>query len=301
MPTVALSLCQDRFATAIWAGDRVRTLAEVGQALGRPLALSDDGLSDRTIARLYLGNEFCETLLPRPGGLERALRCADAAGVPVTLLTPMLSDEGHDRLRALLPRLPEDSEVVANDWGTLALLRREHPRLRPVIGRLLCKMIKDPRLPSAEWARLYPHGIFSEPFRRMVEGFGVQRIEIDVPPYVQAEDLRCDGLSLSVHAPYGFATKGRACKIGSLGLEDGAKFAIGHSCRKECLTHVGVLEREGGAASADLRTFQRGTTVFYRHSPAMAQAVRDAAARGWIDRIVLSGDWNEDHGTDQPH
>ena len=38
------------------------------------------------------------------------------------------------------------TEVVVNDWGVLRLVRREFPGLRPVLGRLMNKMMRDPRV-----------------------------------------------------------------------------------------------------------------------------------------------------------
>ncbi len=177
------------------------------------------------------------------------------------------------------------------------MLRDARPDLCPVAGRLLCKMVKDPRLPSAEWTRLYPHGIHSGPFGAVLTQLGVQRIEMDVPPFADINDFRSDHARVSVHAPYGFSVKGRACRIGSLGQPPEGKFASDQDCRRECLSYVGDLSR-GDAGTGDLRTFQRGNTLFYRHSPSMNSALAAALAEGWIDRLILNGDWNENR---RPH
>lgn len=258
------------------------------------------GVADRMVGRLHFGNEFCETLVPTPSTLDRAVDRAERAGVRISLLTSMVSDHGIAALRRLFPRLPAGSEVIVNDWGLMVAME-DFPDLAPVAGRLLCKMIKDPRLPSAEWARLYPHGVFTPAFRGILDRFGVRRIELDVPPFADVADFRCDGLEVSVHLPFGYSVKGRACKIGSLHLADADKFATGHSCRKECLSYVGSLSRPADMAANDLPTFQRGNTVFYRHSSDMGEAVMAAVRDGWIDRVVLAGDWNEDHGANQPN
>ena len=255
-------------------------------------------LNRHAASRLHFGSEFCETLLPSPVQLRSVIAAAERRGVGLALATPMNSDAGIRRLHQLLPLLPAGSEVVGNDWGTLALLRREYPHLHAVAGRLLCKMVKDPRLPSAEWARLYPHGVHSTPFRGLLARLGVRRIELDVPPFAAAADFRSPDFGVSVHAPYGYSVKGRACRIGSLNQPDGEKFMTGHRCRRECLTYAATLSRpEHG--STDLSTFQRGNTVFYRHSPAMTEAVQAAVSQGWIDRIIVSGDWNEDRRAGQ--
>lgn len=273
--------------------DHRRTLpAEVEMCLGvvDPRRLDQVMAGAPAPARLHLGGEFCETLMPSPLQLNRAIATAREHGAAVTLVTPVMSDAALAQLKRLLALLPDGSEVVGNDWGTLALLHRDHRHLSPVAGRLLCKMVKDPRLPSAEWARLYPHGVHSRQFRALLDRLGVRRIELDVPPFAAPEDFRSNGLAVSVHVPFGYSVKGRACRIGSLHQPDERKFMTGHACRKECLTWTATLSR-AEAGGLDLATVQRGNTLFYRHSEAMSEAVRAAAAQGWIDRVVVAGDF----------
>lgn len=288
---VALSLVDPRSVDAVLAGG-APTVADCLDRLRLRDAAAFDGLGGHQVGRLQFGSEFCETLLPNPGQLRQVAAAAGLTGVALTLVTPIMSDAGIARLKALLPQLHPGSEVVANDWGTLRLLARERPDLVPIAGRMICKMVKDPRLPSAEWARLYPHGIHAGPFARVLTGLGVGRIEMDVPPFADIGDFRSTRFKVSAHAPFGFSVKGRACRIGSLNQPEEAKFATGHACRKECLTLVGELSRPELGAN-DLYTFQRGNTVFYRHSDGMGAAVGAAVRDGWIDRIVVAGDWHE--------
>lgn len=296
MSEVALTLIQARGLERLLESGPLR-VADCARALGWPSPPLPDGVDGRTVTRIHLGSEFCETLLPSDAQLRQALGLIAAAGLDFALLTPALSDAGLAALGALLPLLPSGTEVVANDWGALRLLRDHRPDLTPVAGRLLCKMVKDPRLPSAEWARLYPHGVHSGPFGTILERMGVSRIEMDVPPFAEAGDFRPGTARVAVHAPYGFSVKGRACRIGSLAQPPEGKFTSGQECRRECLVYVGGLSR-GDAGAGDLPTFQRGNTVFYRHSPAMIAALSRALAEGWIDRLVLNGDWNENR---RPH
>lgn len=252
---------------------------------------------DATVTHLHFGNEFCERLLPEAGVLSQALESAGRFGVELVLATPMLADKGLEQLRTLLRQLPDGSEVVANDFGTLRILQREFGTLRPVAGRMLCKVIKDPRLPNETWARLYPPGITAPPFVALLQRLGVVRMEMDVAPFAQAEDFADLPLPVAVHAPYGYSVKGRICRPGSLHQIGPDKFAPDHDCHKECLVYRGAMKREGPAAGRDLHTFQRGNTLFYRHSPAMQQAFSQAVDNGWIGRLVVAGDWHENHRT----
>ncbi len=253
--------------------------------------------SELLIERVHLGNEFCERLLPTPVQLQTAQQHARTLGVEISLLTPLLTDSGSKRLRLLLDRLPPGAEVVVNDWGTLRLIRTEYPALEPLLGRLLYKMIKDPRLPSAQWTKLHPHSGRSKPFQRLLARFGVDHIEMDVPPFTQDEQFLVGDLGLSVHLPYGYVVKGRMCRIGSLGEHDSGKFIAAHACRKECLDYVCRLERPQptGAqqCAQELVGFQRGNTQFYRYSGPMQAKLVEAVKQGLIKRLVFAGDWNE--------
>lgn len=288
-PAVALALVDLRHLPALGCPGAL-TVAACGAALGWRHDPFGGALAARRVTRLQVGGEACERLLPAPRLLAAALEFAQARGLDLSLATPLLSDQGMAELRCLLDRLPAGTEVIANDWGTLRLLAHAFPALVPVAGRLMCKLVKDPRLPSAAWARLYPHGIQAAPFAAMLARFGVRRIEMDVPPFADAADFPDDGLQVGVHAPFGVSAKGRSCRIGSLHQPEVLKFAAGHRCARECLTYTAAMTRPLGAA--DLPTHLRGTTLLHAHSPAMAEALLAAAAAGAVDRIILSGDWH---------
>lgn len=247
-----------------------------------PLALALAGVAP---SRYYFGSEFCEFLLPAAEVLKRALRLVEAAGARLTLQTPIASDGVIERLGELLPLLPDDAELVVNDWGVASYAQREFPRLRLAAGRQLCKMIKDPRLDSAVWAELYPHGLGGRSFRALLDRLAITRIELDLPPYARPEVFSGLGSAAALHAPYAYVTKGRICKIGSLSLAATQRYAPGRECQRECLSYEAGSERPGKAA--DLPTWARGNTVFYRHSRAMSAAAAEAVARGWLQRIVV--------------
>jgi hypothetical protein len=250
-------------------------------------------LTARPVGRLHLGNEFCERLIPSPTLLKRTIGVADAAGLALTLATPSVPDAGLARLRRLFRMLPEGAEAVVNDYGVLRLLAREFPALEPVAGRQLCKMIKDPRLPTEQWARLNPPGLGSPVFEDILGRFGVRRAEVDVPPFARPTDLKAGGMALSVHAPFGYAVRGRVCRIGSLRFEGAAKFRPDQACAKECLRYACRLTRPADRGRHDLDSFQRGNSIFYRHDAGMRDAMWRAMENGWIDRIVLPGNWRE--------
>lgn len=294
-PKIALTLVEGRQLPKL-VGEGAPTVGHCRRVMGWPDHPFVTALAEDVITQLRIGNEFCETLLPAETLLATAVRQADAAGLALALVTPVLSDDGLARLAPLLGRLPAGSEVVGNDLGVLRYVGRCRPDLRLVAGRLLCKMIKDPRLPSATWAKLYPHGVHSPHFAKLLARLGVGRLEMDVPPFADATDFRGGEMAVAVHVPYGFAVRGRTCKIGSLHAAPSDKFAPGEPCRRECLAYGASLRRPGN--EDDLPTFQRGHTIFYAHSSQMSAALATAVAGGSVDRLILPGDWNEDRRAD---
>jgi hypothetical protein len=292
-PEVAVAFADEdrlrRFVTAISADPSVHWPALID--------LGDAGLEDLTggrgVSRIYFGNEFCERLLPSQAVADSVAKLVNGAGLAFSLATPTLSDDGLDAMRALLASLPAGSEVSVNDWGLMRAVRRDFPGLRMSAGRLLCKMLKEPRAPSAEWMELGGHGFMSPGFEVLLARLNVDRVEIDLAPFVRIDDLRAPATAVSVYVPFGFATTGRICRIGSVHQPVARKFSAGHNCARECLTYLTEMEPQRETSSSEMRPFQRGNTVFYRHTPAMSAVLAGALAAGMADRIIVSGDWNE--------
>ena len=236
-------------------------------------------------SHLYFGSEFCEHLFPEPPALERALATAAALGLTLVLATPVANDRLVARILQAAERLPPGAEILVNDWGVASAVRAAQPQRRLVAGRQLAKMIKDPRLPSPAWMKPYPSGYGAEGYRRVLATLGLGRIELDVPPFASVETFAVEDLAVTLWAPFAYVAKGRICKIGSLRQEDGAKFAPGGACHRECL---GVLEVGTAPSVSGLMSYARGNSIYYRHEPAMAQVVRLALAQGSVSRLVLS-------------
>ncbi len=242
-------------------------------------------------SRAYYGSDFCQTLLPSASAALDAL-AAVRGHAAFTLVTPPVNDAGLRRVGALLSALDDAAdpdgatEVVVNDWGVLSLVR-ERPRLTPVLGRLLTRMLRDPRLPpdrvdaqgSPEAARaLRQASVTSPPFRSMLASLGVRRVELD--PVVQglAMDFESMGLAPALHAPFGYVTTGRVCLFAALHQPAARRFEVGAPCRMECRSFSATM-RDAPSGGAALIT--AGNTVFQRHErPVIAQALAALAAPG---------------------
>jgi hypothetical protein len=256
------------------------------------------------LARIYYGPEFCEHLLPSPERLRRVLAAAlEAGSLPVTLLLPWATDAGLARIGPLLAVFEEKAgpgaEAVVNDWGVLRLLRREFPGLTPVLGRLMNKMMRDPRVapfystgPAEARKALSGSSARLPAYQRFLLDAGVRRIELD--PLLQGIDQDLDGTGLrsTLWLPFGYAASGRICVSGSLHLPRADRFRYDLPCRHECQEDSVELRntRSPFAESRDLVLWRRGNTVFY---PVLGKPLEDAIEsipRIGADRVVLELD-----------
>lgn len=244
-------------------------------------------LAEFSPTHIYFGSEFCEHLLPSAHALRKALEVARGRGLGFALLTPVASPEVLRRIGALLPLLPDGSEIVVNDWGVAAFVAEQFPSLRAIAGRVLCRMVKDPRLDAA-WAHHCGLGLDSPFLQRVMRNLGIERVEIDMPLFADQIVLGRVPFLQGVHLPYFCVAKGRMCRIGSMSLEGPGKFAAGHRCKKECLDLVSETCRPG--AQDGWPTFQVGNSIFGRHSPRTIDALIAAVEDGTVPRLVLAGE-----------
>lgn len=249
--------------------------------------------------RLYFGSEYCQYRLPRPKDLLKAWQTAEDNRLSFTLVTPYLPQSGLSRLVELLETLKHEREleVVVNDWGILHLLRRAYPQFQPVVGRLLNKMIRDPRvahLYGREGAPVRARQSFRQSaytvsyFRSFLEKMAVKRVELDNA--IQGMDLQFDsGLDVSLHIGYGCVATGRSCLVGTLHKPKEEKFKGDVVCRQQCQHYqaglINVRERLG---PLPMRMVQKGNSVFYQQTKELIDRGINWAFSHQVNRLVFS-------------
>lgn len=245
------------------------------------------------------GTEFCENLIPARTAVARAIEAAGSRGMAFTLLTPYVGNDGLAALRPLFEALSEagGGEVVFNDWGVLNLLRREHPALTPVQGRLLNKSLRDPRVtpmyasapsPAATMAALRGSNLGSESYTGLLARLGVGAVEMDNLP--QGNDLGFAARGVRVHAylPFGFISTSRICMAAGLHYRKSDKFQPGADCRHECQTHL--LEyayTNSPFGNREQKFYLKGNSYFYAHTEPMLRALLAEARAGQVARLIL--------------
>lgn len=249
--------------------------------------------------RLYFGQEFCSRLIPEKEEMTGAISKSHNKGLEFSLVTPYATEKALDRLEELLAALESIrpfSEVICNDWGVIYLIRKKFSTLVPVMGRLLNKACRDPRIvkhlkgiPDGE-ASAYRFSSSANPYlKSLLKMLGVARVEADNLPQGMEGGLLDRGVPASLYIPYGFVSTGRICFPGSWGLRQREKFmASGSSCSRLCRRYFLEMKDLGGCVGGDAveEVFQKGNTVFYRQSEGLlAGGLKKARALG-VDRIV---------------
>ena len=172
-------------------------------------------------SRIYFGNEFCERLMPTEKELGSVLDFVENNRLRFTLLTPYVTNAGLEKLAKLIALLAgrrESSEVVFNDWGVLEIINRDSTYLQPVMGRLLNKMKRGPRLmhfldlvPKETVDYFRTCSLEMPAFQKFLIENSVRRAELDNLLQGIDLDLSGSGISLSLYVPYAYVTTTRLC------------------------------------------------------------------------------------------
>jgi len=244
--------------------------------------LSDD------FTRLYFGAEFCERLIPSRRELETALCIARERALDFTWMTPFVTNRGLDLLDELLPvvaRTFPAAEVVVNDWGVLHLLRSESPEFKPVLGRLLNKSKRGPRIMNIfkqippETRDYFQGSNLDVPSAiRFLRHQGIERVEFDNA----LQGIELEGSDPEIHTslylPFAVVSVTRFCLAAN--CDDPEKIeAIGvFPCGRECLNYSFNLYNP----VMTLPLIRRGNAVFF-----VNENIPDIVSRQQVDRIVV--------------
>ncbi|MBS7647419.1 MAG: hypothetical protein QXR45_10840 [Candidatus Bathyarchaeia archaeon] len=239
-------------------------------------------------SRLYFGNEFCERLIPRLEDLREILDFVSKSKLHFTFVTPYVTNEGLRNLEKLLDyiiRRKPGCEVVFNDYGVLrVLLNRYRDGLKPVMGRLLNKMKRGPRLmnlidilPETTIKYFKGASIDTQVFQDFLLKNRINRVELD--NLLQGIELNLkNGISASLYIPYGYVTTTRAClaiNCDVLGKED----EIGvFPCNKECQKYVFYIRSK----AMPTVLIRKGNTIFFRNDK-----IPENLEKIGVDRMVL--------------
>lgn len=216
-------------------------------------------ISRRSFSRIYYGAEFCENLIPLPGQVTRVSTRARKEGFALSFLTPYCTDAGLEKLSKIFSLLPDRTEVILNDFGVLKRMREMGlNNLIPVLGRLLVKYKRDPRITFFKMEKrlmgyLRSSNINIPEFQEFLLRNGINRIEIENS--FQGYNFRPDkNIRVSLYYPYVYISTAVRCVFKrALNLPD---------CRRDC--HSGIIKSTVSGLPVNIIT--RGNTEFYSNS-----------------------------------
>lgn len=235
--------------------------------------------------RVYFGDEFCDRLIPSEKELKAVMTATEKRGLPFTLVTPYVTEAGLAKLEKLFLLLPDKTEVVVNDWGVLRVLNSRFAGLVPVLGRLMTKLKRGPRivnfldrLPKDAVDHLKRTNLGVPIYSRFLKDHSIFRAEIDNP--VQGLDLSDvpERIKLSLYIPFAYVTTTRFCLTANCD-DPNKKGMIGvFPCGRECRRYTFYLDNP----VMKKLLIRRGNTLFYQNTE-----IPEGIDSFNIDRVVV--------------
>jgi hypothetical protein len=236
--------------------------------------------------RIYFGQEFCERLLPPKADLEKIISFSLDKDVPLTLVTSYVTDKGLLKLEKLIELFAQKmskAEIVFNDWGVFQFTHENFPELKPVLGRLLNKQKRGPRIMNIidqvpKETREYYTGASLDV--SATSGFlkkkGIMRVEFD--NLLQGLDMTGldNDIKRTLYMPYIFVSTTRFCLTANCDKEDKGVGVM--PCQMECKKYTFNL------TNPVMKTplIRKGNTVFL-----VNENIPDVVSKGEVDRIVI--------------
>lgn len=157
--------------------------------------LTHSWLAGRTPERFYIGNQFCHNLFPTEEQLFSIMDKMRSEGMEITLAFSYIREFMLPSVGKLLEKVDNwccihgmNVEIVVNDWAVAEMLHGKTSRLCPVLGTLLNKRKKDPRMKykSGDISLFQQNSLNAEFYRDfLAEEFHIHRYEWESCGYPQ--------------------------------------------------------------------------------------------------------------------
>ncbi|MDQ0215888.1 hypothetical protein J2S13_002308 [Oikeobacillus pervagus] len=285
---VAIQSIRDlKYAKEPWK--RLETLNEIEMELQTDFFSEWEEMfgEKETPDRIIFGSEFCQYRLPSKKSVKQALDYCWDQQLDFSFATPYVHEQKFQQLLEILEFLNGAAmgnnrpiEVIVNDWGVFHYVREHFQKLDIVIGRLLNKSIRDPRVahyytdPNApkEGKDFYKKtGLLSEPFQQFLSSDNVTGYEFD--QLIQGNSLSKKEAKqiIGLHFPFGCVASGSACMVGFMETEKSDKFRGDPECKQQCQLYIFELKNKRHHDMRN-RVFQKGTTAFYSHDRSLVKS-----------------------------
>lgn len=231
------------------------------------------------VSRVYFGSEFCQYRQQPLATVKRALQLCWENEIEFTYVSSYVHDEKFAQLIEIANYLQQTAieakrsiEFVVNDWGVYYYVKNHYPNLDIIIGRLLNKNIRDPRVakyyndegaPESGKQFFQESGLLSSSFRSFLDDERVVGLEFD--ELIQGHRLSDDPAYRTIfHYPYGCVASGSACMVGFMNEEKKNKYRGNPKCHQQCQSYLFELKNRA-IKDINQTLVQKGNTAFFIH------------------------------------
>ena len=169
--------------------------------------------------RFYIGNQFCHNLFPTEEQLFSIMDKMYSEGSEITLVFSYIREFMLSSVGKLLEKVDNwccihgvNVEIVVNDWAMVEMLCGKTSRLHPVLGTLLNKRKKDPRISYKTGdQKLFEENSLNAQFYRnfLRNTYGICRFEWETCGYTQLFPLGKN----SLHIPFYQTNTSQYCPL----------------------------------------------------------------------------------------
>jgi len=229
-------------------------------------------------------------LLPSAQDIDQVIDFAREHKIPFSLVTPYVTNDGLKKWKKIIEKIAEKnpkSEIIFNDWGILRAIRGISTELTPVLGRLMTKIKRGPRLmnvmdvlPKDAIKHLQSTNLSIRTYRKFLAEKGITRAELDYPLQdIKLNDVGAD-IHLSLYIPFVYVTTTRFCLTASCDIPERKGMVGIFPCKKECQKYTFTLDNPIMPCSL----IRKGNTIFYKNEKI---PTGDELKGKRIDRLVI--------------
>lgn len=219
---------------------------------------------NQKVNRIYFGAEFCERLLTNKNEFFNIINFCQKKNLKHSFITPFCTDYGINKVKELIRHYPPHEEIVVNDFGVLDFLLGKKSPI--VLGRLITKNIKDPRINTIMGNRNRSKIEMFQKFvmnNKLFQDFllenKIYRIELD-NIFQGHKKVSIDRrISLSIYYPYVYITTTRRCLFRRVKSYSDYYSNSMKGCYKDCRNGILVCQLE----DVDSKIIVNGNTSFY--------------------------------------
>lgn len=225
-------------------------------------------------SRLYFGTEFCQNLIPSNKDLGIILEFIKTHSISFSFVTPYVTNKGLNILISLITQIAEtieECEIIFNDWGVYSNIKQQFPHLKLVLGRLLTKIKRDPRiiflkdqLSPQIWNYFQNTNLSIPWYRNFLIKNGIERVDLDNP--LQGINLDFSDLHKSIYTPYTYVSTTRICLTANCDKPENWNRIGVFPCQQECQIYTFYLRND----VMPVKLIRKGNTIFYKNEETLS-------------------------------